>query len=145
MIRVRSRTDYAVRILLAAARHDSGKYIPGSRLQAETNVPRAFFRRIVAQLANLGLLETVSGPRGGIRLARPMQQINLREVVEGMEGRIAISECIKGHDDCSFEEEACPTRFWWQQAQDAMLAQLEAATLDRLAVPLDASPSEVGV
>ncbi len=131
MIRVRSRTNYAVRILLAVARHNSGEFIPGARLQAETNVPRAFFRRIVAQLANLELLETVSGPRGGIRLARPMEQITLREVVEGLEGHIVISECLTGHDGCPFGED-CPSRVWWQRAQDAMLAQLEAATLDRL-------------
>jgi len=131
MIRVKRRTDYAVRILVALARHSADAFVSGARLQVEAEVPQAFFRRIVAELAHLDFLETASGPHGGMRLARPAAEITLRQVVESLEGPIALSECMLP-EGCPLGE-PCPAGPWWQSAQQAMLAELEAASLERIA------------
>ncbi|RMF40349.1 MAG: Rrf2 family transcriptional regulator [Anaerolineae bacterium] len=131
MIRVKRRTDYAIRILLTLAKHTGEKRLSGKALQDECNVPQAFFRRIVADLARLGLVETISGPHGGVRLALPLREITLRQIVEGLEGPVALSECLLEHSTCPFGD-ACPVRPWWQHAQDALLQNLERASLDKL-------------
>lgn len=132
MIRINRQTDYAIRVVLALAKHSGRKRICTTEIQQEMLIPPAFLPRIVAELARAEFIITFPGRSGGLELARPADQINLREVVEYFEGPISISDCISGRTQCPFDTK-CPVRRRWGKLQATIIHELEAITFDELA------------
>ena len=128
MFRINRRTDYAVRVMVALAKRPLGQRLATQTIQEEMLVPRAFLQRIVADLAKAGLVITFAGPGGGLELARPGAEINLRHIWEAIEGPLLISECLTGCGDCPHDC-LCPVRWHWGTIQAQMQAELERATL----------------
>src|SRR5215203_7078344 len=104
MLKINRQTDYAVRVVLSLAKRGEGIRISTAEIQGEMLIPKALMTRIVAQLANRGLINTYPGRDGGLMLPCPASQITLKDVVEAFEGPILLSECMqaKGEDDCPF-------------------------------------------
>jgi Rrf2 family protein len=132
MFRVNRQTDYAIRVILALAKQPQGTRLSSAEIGKEMLIPGAFLARIVAQLAQAGLLKTFPGREGGLQLARPANEITLRDVVEFMEGRFLLSECMTGEEACPFES-ACPVRLRWDGLQGVILTELEKTNFTLLA------------
>jgi len=132
MIRINRQTDYAIRVVLALAKHRERKRIPTAEIQKEMLIPQAFLPRIVAELARGGFLATFPGRDGGIELSRSAGQINLRQVVEYFEGPICVSDCLAGRTQCPFDAN-CPVRRRWGKLQATILHELGSVTFDELA------------
>ena len=133
MIRINRQTDYAIRIVLALAKHSERKRICSTEIQREMLIPPAFLPRIVAELARSEFIITFPGRDGGLELARPADQINLREIVEYFEGPMSVSDCMAGRTQCPFDTK-CPVRCRWGKLQAMILHELEAITFDDLAL-----------
>ncbi|HSK66315.1 MAG TPA: Rrf2 family transcriptional regulator [Anaerolineales bacterium] len=133
MLKINRQTDYAVRVVLALARHGEGARRSTAEIQKEMLVPKAFMSRIVAQLARAGLVNTFPGRDGGLMLPRPASQITLKDIVEAFEGPILLSQClqVKGEDDCPFQVN-CPVRPKWGRVQVAMLREMASITFEDL-------------
>ena len=132
MIRINRQTDYAIRVVLALAKHTERQRISTTEVQREMLIPAAFLPRIVAELGRCGFIITFPGRDGGLELARPADQINLRQVVEYFEGLISVSDCISGRTQCPFDTK-CPVRCRWGKLQATIIHELEAITFDELA------------
>jgi Rrf2 family transcriptional regulator, iron-sulfur cluster assembly transcription factor len=134
MLKINRRTDYAIRVLLALAKHGEGARLSSADIQQEMLIPRAFITRIVAQLSRQGLLNTFPGRDGGLMLPHPASQITLRDVVEAFEGPIFLSACmqVKSEDDCPFQSN-CPVRPKWGRVQVAMMREMASITFEDLA------------
>lgn len=134
MLQINRQTDYAVRVVLALAKHPRGTRLASGIIQREMLIPKAFMSRIVAQLAAHGLVQTFAGRDGGLELPRPASEITLRDVVDAFEGPILLSECLtsKGEDDCPFRV-GCPVSNKWGRVQVAMLREMTAITFEGLA------------
>ena len=106
MIRINRQTDYAIRIILALTKRPPVTRIPTSQVRDEMLIPPALAQRIVAELALGKFINTYPGRNGGLELARPAGQINLLQVVEFMQGKNDVSEClVDGVDRCLYESE----------------------------------------
>jgi len=136
MIRINRQTDYAARILLALSRREQGQRIPTAEVQQEMLIPPAMARRIIAELAHAGFLLTYPGREGGLSLARPAGEINLRQVVEQFEGRLFLSDCLLSRGECPFDDK-CPIRCRWASLQNMLLRELEQITFAELAQEAD--------
>jgi Rrf2 family protein len=132
MIRINRQTDYAIRVVLALAKHTERQRISTTEVQREMLIPAAFLPRIVAELGRGGFILTFPGRDGGLELARPAEQINLRQVVEYFEGPISVSDCISGRTQCPFDTK-CPVRCRWGKLQATIIRELEGFTFDELA------------
>jgi len=134
MLQINRQTDYAVRVVLALAKHPHGTRLSSGEIQREMLIPKAFVARIVAHLAERGLVQTFSGRDGGLELPRHASTITLGDVVEAFEGPILLSECMqaKGEDDCPFRAN-CPVRSKWSRVQAAMLREMASITFEDLA------------
>ena len=133
MLKINRQTDYAVRVVLALAKHDEGSRLSSAEIQREMLIPKSFMTRIVAQLAHHGLINTFPGRDGGLTLPRPASKITLKDVVEAFEGPILLSECMqaKGEDDCPFLSN-CPVRSKWGRVQVAMMREMASITMEDL-------------
>lgn len=132
MFRVNRQTDYAIRVVLALAKQPQGTRLSSASIGKEMLIPAAFLSRIVAQLAQAGVVETFPGRDGGLQLARPADEISLRDIVELMEGPFLLSECMLGEQACPFEG-TCPVRTRWDRLQMVILEELGRTKFSELA------------
>ena len=132
MIRINRQTDYAIRVILALAKQGKETILSTSQIQQEMMIPKALSIRVVAELAKGGFIITYPGRGGGLKLARPAAEINLRQVVTHFENNFTVSECLHGGDTCPFDHN-CPVRCRWARLQAMILQELENTTFDELA------------
>lgn len=103
-MRLSSFADYAVVMMSAAARNCGGTKMNATTLSAQTGIPLPTAQKLVSRLSAAGLLESSRGTGGGVRLSRPPSSISLADVVEAVEGPIAMTACVEqGAHDCTLE------------------------------------------
>ncbi len=98
--------DYAVRIVDRLA---DGRKRDARSLSDETHVPPRFALKILRKLVAGGIVQSYKGAHGGYQLARPPENITLREVIEAVEGPYMISRCQQDayccdNTSCRFHE-----------------------------------------
>ena len=92
-MRLSHLADYAVVLMTAAARREAGERLSATELSAETGVPLPTAQKLMGQLAGAGLLSSSRGAAGGFALSRPATDISLADIVEAVEGPIALTMC----------------------------------------------------
>lgn len=100
-------------------------------LSKRTQVSKSFLHKIVADLIKAGLVRTYKGPNGGLVLGRPMQTINMRHILEAIDGPICLNECLLTPQECP-RDTNCPAHRFWGRVQSALIEEFENATLDTL-------------
>jgi Rrf2 family protein len=143
-MRLSSMADYAVVIMAAASRHcgcairETGGEnlrvrLSAGQLAKETGLPAPTVQKLVSRLVSGGLLHSTRGAGGGIRLARPAAAITLADIVEAVEGPIAMTACLEeGRHDCTLED-ACSVRGHWPIVNEVLRVALAGVPLTRLA------------
>ena len=130
-MRLSNLADYAVVTMSAAARHCGGARISAGGLAAETGLPAPTVSKVVSRLTAAGLLRSGRGAHGGLQLARPAAAITLADIVEAVEGPIALATCLDG-DDCAAHHD-CRVRPHWPLVNETLRGALAAIPLTRLA------------
>lgn len=132
MLRLTRMGDYAIRAVLQLALAPGREPIALAEVAESQNVPRNFLSKILQTLARHGIVESQSGARGGYFLARPAESICVKDVVEAIEGPIALNLCLIRDGACS-RQSFCPVHNVWKEVQEGMTAILERVTFDKLA------------
>jgi len=136
-MRLSSMADYAVVTMCAAARHCGLRSAAGARISAgelarETGLPHPTVQKLVSMLVRGGLLTAMRGAGGGLQLARPAATISLADIVEAVEGPIALTSCVEGaRQDCALEA-SCSVRPHWGLVNEALRGALAGVPLTRL-------------
>lgn len=103
-MRLSSLADYAVVLLAATARRDGDVRVTATALAEETGLPLPTVQKLVSRLSAAGLIETGRGTGGGFRLARAPHAIDLAQIIEAIEGPIALTTCVDAaRHDCAVE------------------------------------------
>lgn len=105
-----ARGRAALRAVTALARRRAGPRIPPVRIRdlaRDASVPPAFLSKVIADLAVAGVVRTRKGPGGGVRLARPADEILLGEVIEAVERIDGLRRCVLEDAPCR-EMRSCP-------------------------------------
>ncbi len=106
-------------------------------------IPPALIRRIVTSLAVARLVKTTRGNAGGVTLGRPAGEISLLEVVEAMEGPLALNACaiapVNDPDACPFIA-SCAVHAAWIDARAMLVREMSEMTFDKLAARSAISP-----
>jgi Rrf2 family protein len=127
------QADYAVRAVLHVARLPEGERAPTSEIANEQGVPLPFLAKIISQLAVAGIVDAMRGASGGVRLARSPEEITMLDVIQVIDGPVALNQCVNGGNVCPWEA-ICPTREVWCEAQTELVKRLGSATFSRLAM-----------
>jgi FeS assembly SUF system regulator len=134
MLRISKMTDYAV----VLATHLAAAHGPHAArdLALQTNVPEPTASKVLKKLARAGVVVSQRGAKGGYALARPAAQVGIHEVIEAIEGPIAVTECSDESADSSCEHEtSCEVRANWQRINLAVQRALADISLADMAVP----------
>lgn len=98
-MRLTRQTNYAMRILMYCAAND-GRLSRIPEIAAAYTVSELFLFKILQPLVEHGLVETVRGRNGGVRLGRPAAEISLFDVVRITEENFAMAECFEADAEC---------------------------------------------
>jgi FeS assembly SUF system regulator len=132
-MRLSSLADYAVVMMSAAARHGCGARLSATLLSEETGVPLPTAQKVMQSLARAKLLSSLRGTGGGFKLTRPAAAISLADIIEAIEGPIAMTACVdSGKHDCVLEG-TCQTQPHWGAVNGVVRGALAAVPLTQLA------------
>jgi len=142
VLRISRKIDYALRAMIYLASIAPESVVPFREIARQMMVPEDFLAKIMKTLVDQGLVRSARGPHGGYTLAKPASDISVLDVIEGVEGPVAINVCLDGDDPCS-KSEACTMVDVWRQGQEKMLEVYRQSKLSDLALKPDAR-GEVG-
>ncbi|MEO5971887.1 MAG: Rrf2 family transcriptional regulator [Sphingomicrobium sp.] len=140
-MRLTHLADYAVVMMTAAARREAlsggaGVRLSASELATDTGVPLPTAQKLMGKLAGAGLLTSARGAGGGFTLARPGSAISLADIVEAVEGPIAMTVCSGSDEasDCALDAH-CRVKPHMGIVSSAVRGALDAVTLEQLSSP----------
>jgi FeS assembly SUF system regulator len=140
-VRLTHLADYAVVMMTAAARRGDAVRLSAGELAQDTGVPLPTAQKLMGRLASAGLLNSVRGAGGGFMLARPVTEITLADIVEAVEGPIAMTQCSGSDEasDCALDAH-CRVKAHMGVVSNAVRGALGAVSLEQLC-----SPAQAGV
>ncbi|HVS01440.1 MAG TPA: SUF system Fe-S cluster assembly regulator [Thermoanaerobaculia bacterium] len=143
MLRITKQTDYGI-VLLSLMCHHPERLFNAPELAAEAGLPLPTVSKILKLLARDGLLASHRGVKGGYSLSRQPEAISVAEVIQSLEGPIAMTECIDdGPGEC-VQEGSCPLQANWQVINMAVRQALEGITLLQMGGPLPTRLVQLG-
>ncbi|MEZ5864789.1 MAG: SUF system Fe-S cluster assembly regulator [Geminicoccaceae bacterium] len=132
MIRLSKLADYGIVIMTHLARPGHVQE-SAQEIALATRVPPAMASKILKSLARAGLLRSQRGVKGGYELARVPHAVSMAEIIEALDGPIALTDCVDGaHGDCTIES-LCPARTNWDRINTAIRGALDSVSLDEMA------------
>lgn len=120
--------DYAVRVMIYLASQPEGTVVPKALLAKEAEAPESFLSKILQSLARAGLIQARRGVVGGFSLLPRGERASMLDVVETIDGPIALNICLVSDVSCHRHAE-CSAHQVWVRAQAAMLAVLREAKI----------------
>lgn len=120
-MRLTSYTDYALRVLLFTGAADTTVTI--ATISEAFGISKEHLRKVVHSLAQLGYLSTTQGRNGGITLAKPPAEINIRVIVEQFETTLLV-ECFDPATNTCRIDGMCGLKHVLQKAQKNFLETL---------------------
>lgn len=127
MLKVSKLTDYGTMILGCLAQ-TGGQSLSAKKISAATRLRLPTAQKLLKQLAAHGLVRSERGALGGYRLARNARDINAVEILEALEGPMALTECSHAEGQCELES-FCTVGGAWQQINRAIRGALTEVTL----------------
>jgi Rrf2 family protein len=136
MLRVSTKGEYGVRIMVDLARHYGGRPRSLTDISQAETLPLAYLEQLVKLLreAEPALVVSTRGAHGGYRLSRPPAEITMGEIVRVLEGPIAPMICATEGEMsqiCGYLD-ACKTKYLWARVRDAVAQTLDSITLEEL-------------
>ena len=125
-------TDYAIRVMVELSRQ--GEILSAQALAERVGVETPTASKVLKQLAGKGLLESYRGASGGYRVKREAEDISVAEVIEAIEGPVAITECSDEAGHCDLESH-CGLQGNWQRISREVNRALRGVTLAEMASP----------
>lgn len=132
-MRLTQRTDYALRVLMYCALHQSRSAPPTiSEIAGLHQISRSHLMKVVMDLAAQGWLATTRGRGGGLRLLKPADQVLIGEVIRNMEEDFTMVECFNAEGNLCQIEGQCRLKGVLARALKAYMTVLDGVTLDDL-------------
>lgn len=142
MLRVSTKGEYGVRLLVDLARHygESARSLTEISQSQGLELKLQYLEQLARSLRENGFVESTRGAHGGYRLSRPPEDVRMGEVLRALEGPIAPMICAtEGDMEVLCERlDGCSTKYLWARVRDAIAAALDATTLADLVRDADA-------
>ncbi len=141
MMKVSTKSTYAIRALMHLARHSETKPITLASIAQTQDIPFPYLAQIFSKLRRAGLVEAVHGPQGGYKLTRSPYDITLAHIISSLEGPIEPVLCSmpENRSDQCREVEGCVSRMVCNEIETELTRVLSRNTLGILCGQADSS------
>ena len=134
MLRISKLTDYGIVLLARFAREAPGTTLTAREMSESTALPHPVVSKMLKTLAGTSLLQSHRGAKGGYSLAREPERVTVADILQALEGPLALMECSAGPGHCE-QESSCGVREPWQRINQTVHTALQGMTLAELAGP----------
>lgn len=123
---------YGLRASMYLAAHNSNEYVSIREMSEKLSISFHFLTKILQQLTSDGLMESVTGPKGGIRLSQKGKEAKLLDIVLAIDGPGLFTQCALGLPGCGVEK-PCPLHNSWMHSREQIKNMLKRTNLMELA------------
>ena len=123
--------DYGIRSVLYLARQPFKKVSFVNEISEDYKIPRSFLAKILQKLVKAKIVRSYRGVKGGFSLAKQARDITVLDVLEAIQGKLALNICITDKKKCSFSRQ-CPTHYLWINVQSKMSDMLKTTNFEDL-------------
>jgi FeS assembly SUF system regulator len=131
MLRISKLTDYAT-VILARLAAEPERRFTATQIAAETRLASPTVSKLLKQLHRQGLVMSTRGAAGGYVLARSAADITAAQILDALEGPVALTECSGSTSHCGIER-TCRVGHSWQRVNLAIRRSLQEISLLELA------------
>lgn len=128
LMQIPRRVDYGLRAVIYLAGQDPDKCCSITEISQQQGVPKKFLEKIIQDLMRGGLIRSKRGSCGGYTLARSPEGISFRDVIEAIEGPIAVNLCMDEQLGCD-QMPRCSMITVWSEVQRKVVEILGATTI----------------
>jgi len=133
MFRLNRLTDYAV-VVMAQMAQGGEEMRTAPQISQDTGVPQPTVAKLLSALARDALVSSHRGATGGFTLSRPANKITVAEIIQALEGPIALTACVDGSGGHCEVETFCPMRGNWDKVNKAIHGALSQVTLADMSI-----------
>jgi len=130
-MKLSTRTRYGTRALLELALNYGKGLVLLKDIARRQQISLPYLEHLIRPLIAAGIIRTTRGVGGGVSLSRPPEEIRLSEVIQLLEGSVALAECVSNPEICA-QSDFCVTRDLWGEMKNAMDGVVESITLQDL-------------
>jgi Rrf2 family protein len=116
LMQIPRRVDYGLRAVIYLSVQDPEKCCSITEIAREQGVPKKFLEKIIQDLMRCGLIKSKRGACGGYTLARAPGEISFYDVIEAIEGPIAVNACMDPNMSCE-QLPRCSMVSVWSEVQ----------------------------
>ena len=133
-MQISRKSDYALRALVYIAAWENDKICSINEIAEAEKIPREYLAKILKELALQGFLHSFKGINGGYRLATPREKITFLSIIEAMQGKIAVNNCVRntGSNEACNRMAGCAMHGFWNAEQDRVVKSLSSVNLASL-------------
>ena len=123
---------YGLRASMYLAAHRSNEFVSIREMSEKLDISFHFLTKILQQLTADGLMESITGPKGGIRISQKGKEATLLDIVLAIDGPELFTQCALGLPGCG-SKKPCPLHFSWMGNREEIKKMLERTNLEELA------------
>jgi len=145
MLRLSKKADYALIAMKHLAQKGLGAHSSSAREIAEQyDIPIELMAKVLQRLVRTGLLVSTQGTRGGYTLSRAPKTISVADVIQAIDGPLAVTACSDSNNECE-QYNKCSIRDPLWQIRERIVAALGTVTLSEMAAETVAPAAPVAV
>ncbi len=127
MLKISKLADYAILVMGSVSAH-SNKLLSAKDIAIDTHLTEPTVGKLLKLLTKQHLLNSERGVKGGYKSAHPANAITVAEIIEAVDGKIAMIECDKS-DSCCAVESICTVSSNWQKISSGIREALAGISL----------------
>jgi len=139
MLRLSKKADYALIAMRHLALRADAASSSAREIAEQFDIPVELLAKVLQRLVRMGLLTSYQGTRGGYVLARPAPDISVADIIQAIDGPVAVTACGNDADTCD-QYEKCSIRDPLWRIKERILTALAACSLHELATDTDPGP-----
>lgn len=129
-MQITRQTDYAIRCVLYLSQHPNEVKVVDEIARAKS-IPKVFLAKILQKLSKAGIVRSYRGVKGGFELAKRPRNISLLDVIEAIEGPVAMNICAIDKKLCNLSN-TCSVHPVWVRLREEMEKKLRGYSFERL-------------
>jgi len=132
MLKLTKKVDYGL-LAIAYIAENYGKRVVSTREISEVcNIPLELLAKILQKMVKKGLIESISGPKGGYSLSMDPSRISVAKIIEAVEGNLSMLTCSDESANRCYQFDICNIRSPMQKLESRIIELLQNTTIDEL-------------
>ncbi|MGO9612875.1 MAG: RrF2 family transcriptional regulator [Dissulfurispiraceae bacterium] len=131
MLRLSTKGQYGVRAMFEIAMGGVDKPVTIKQISERQDVSVSYLEQILNKLRKAGLIKSIKGPGGGYILNKSPEEIKIADVLNELEGPIAITSCLDPGEGC-VRIDGCVTYLLWKSLGEQIEGFLSTISLQNL-------------